>query len=961
MSWRVTRSTRFDEDLTIPLSEEVFTIMNRTYKVENYTDPVVHVFARDQNGNRVEEVIRGFTPYFYGGYENVSKLRNPINSILGKAVEYVPLQLPKHTVKKRKEYDYHCGANIYFEDRWYWDSGIRVTYKKQGDKLIPVDPGTIPIVPRRILYFDTEALGPKEQFADETVPNVPVIMIQTLDNYSKIVEVYYLDSPHWKGITEDVEVWEGMELPNGVYWPYPVYFVKCEVMDEDGQVDNRQSEIELFRRFAGRCVETDPDDYAGWNINYYDWQKLNNRARELGCQNVLRRVSPVNWYTIRGKRDDDSRWKGKTSVKINGRCSVDMLDVYKQQTKPDGEEPGYSLKEVLRRRVGIEYDELGPYMQDVWKDPHGRERLWKYGVLDVIGLYILNEAPEELQGTNEEGQKYRCMNMWHQPEVVRRISGCSFTDTFKKIRMLHPMLWRYIPGKPIPTAKYGQDEEGEDVEGGYVFDPVIGMHMFTGVLDFKGMYPSIFIGYNMGQDTLLTVEQVSQLEPHEYVTVKYDYKGVEREVYFDLRFDSSLRILGRHLVEMRESYRKKGHELLEQITIGEATEEDWYFNMLFEINAKFMANSIYGVNNYGGWPMFCPPVANAITGVGRDQIKFIARKIKEEFPDVVIVYGDTDGLHVKVKAENLDEAVIRFTIIVKRVNEILEDVKDELGLEMPMEVKLEKIYNPVVFKGDFKLYKSGEVKFVKGTKKRYMALEVWKEGELRNRPMFVGFEAKRSDAAPFLQELQTEAGEILLRTMDTKKYVKRIRKEYTRLGRVELNKLATPKGLKNHPTDYTPPNAWTKAVLYAMRVLDQPWIQAIKPAIVYIKPKRVSKRKYQLIVPKVWRWKCDCLVNIGGKDVHPGGTFTDEEIPEEFKCPVCGNFAEIIVYPLETICSLTGDFEDLPVDFWDEWELDVKKMKEKLLKNKFAEMVISIGENWHHVEGKTTLDQFFGT
>lgn len=983
VSWRSKKEPLSDElEMAQMMHGPIFTEMNRTYKVENYgKDPVVHVFSRDLEGRRIHHKKHDFPPYFYGGKEDKHDLAwaadasQPIVfDILGRQVVKVVLVLPKHTVQARKNYDYHCGANIYFEDRWYWDSGIRVNYTLNNlGEFAPVDPDTVPIVQRRILYFDIEALGPKEYFADETVPDVPVHMIQSLDNYTKDVWIYYVESPHWTDEVDDHLIWDGIDLPTGVHWPYKIHFINCGRGTEEWTDWNeaaKRAEREVFKGFVGLCQRYDPDDFGGWNINNYDWQKMATRVGELGIRDEFRGVSPVNWYTIRGKKDDESRWSQKGSVKINGRTSVDMLELYKQQTKPDGEEDGYSLKEVLARRIGLQYDELGPKMQDVWHDPAGRNKLFMYGALDVIGPFLLNEGGAELQGEvrssgkketkakvgNRSVVKYRCMKMWDQPEVVRRLSGCSFSDTFKKIRMLQPLLWRFMD-KPIPTAKYGAPKSEEDVGGGAVFEPVIGLHEWVGVMDFSAMYPTIFISYNMGMETLLTAEEVKELDSSQYVEVKYNYKGIERTVYFDLRYDSSLRILGRHLVGLRETYRERGKALFKAYNAGEASYDDWYFNFLFEINAKFMANSIYGVNNYSGWPMYCPPVANAITGVGRDVLEWVAEKVQKEFPWIEVIYGDTDSVFLKVEADTKEEALARLTLATARINELLLEKSELLGLESPLDVKLEKVYNPIVFKGEFTIYKSGKVKFKKGTKKRYQALEVWKDGEDRDKVTFVGLEVKRSDASPFVKRLQFEASPFLLRDKDTKAYVEYLRTKYKQLHDIPLNELAVPRGLSKHPTNYRP-DAWTKAVLYAMRVFEQPWIQQIKPRIVYIKPLRIGKRRYPLTIPRVWKWRCtDKKCKMGR--YRSGDWFTKDVMPEDFDCIKCKGPATVEAYKLETVTSLTGDMDDIPDDFWAEWEVDYKKMREKVLKNKFADMCLSIGEQWSHVEGHTTLDKFF--
>jgi len=182
--------------------------------------------------------------------------------------------------------------------------------------------------------------------------------------------------------------------------------------------------------------------------------------------------------------------------------------------------------------------------------------------------------------------------------------------------------------------------EGKGFQGAIVIDPVPGTHYNVVVLDFASLYPSIIKEYNLSYETVLCPHETCNDNlikgiPYHVCTQRtgiFSYvTGFFREVrvkYFKPKSsDKSI------LVKQRRIY-----EVLQQAL-------------------KVFINGSYGVFGSPNFPLFCLPVAESTTGIGRYSIQAAVKKARSL--GIQVLYGDTDSIFLQNPTkEQLDEIFI---------------------------------------------------------------------------------------------------------------------------------------------------------------------------------------------------------------------------------------------------------------------------------------------------------------
>ena len=194
--------------------------------------------------------------------------------------------------------------------------------------------------------------------------------------------------------------------------------------------------------------------------------------------------------------------------------------------------------------------------------------------------------------------------------------------------------------------------------GGLVFSPKEGLHKDVCVIDFKSMYPSIIMKYNISPDTITR-------EPRDKVTF-FDEVGVGVD---GERVGLFTQIIKR-LVDERDKVRLLMKKLPE--TSSEYRILDAHQRVL-----KIMANAMYGYMGWIGARYYSWEGAQLVTFLGRNTISKSKKKAEEL--GLKVLYGDTDSIFVNYDPE--------------KVNRLLSWVNEELGLE----AKIDRIYKVLLF------------------------------------------------------------------------------------------------------------------------------------------------------------------------------------------------------------------------------------------------------------------------
>ncbi len=393
-----------------------------------------------------------------------------------------------------------------------------------------------------------------------------------------------------------------------------------------------ESEYRLFKDMVDRLLENDPDVIVTFMGNRVYYPYLRERGGKIGLKLGIGRYPKEIYQSVLGH------------YSIGGRINIDLYEYV------DGL-PFLQLKtlEELARYLGLPDPPVkgDPYLYDrMWMED--RDKLieylsWRVETIyksferlahDIIEMSSVTGIPLDYVLTSSSGRQ---VEFYIMCEAVGR-------------------------GEVIPPQV---SREVRSYQGGMVLEPVKGLHRGVAVIDFKSMYPSIMIKYNISPETV-TDRRGDNVEFFEEVGL-----GVHRDR------EGLLPTLVEKLIRLRDEARR---------SLTGLPREDPRFKVVDARQRiyKILANTVYG---YMGWPSarwYSRQAALLVTYLGRQVIT--ATMDKASKLGLEIIYGDTDSLFVRHNVE--------------KIGELLSWVENELG----MEAKLEKVYKRVIFTSAKKRY-----------------------------------------------------------------------------------------------------------------------------------------------------------------------------------------------------------------------------------------------------------------
>ena len=169
--------------------------------------------------------------------------------------------------------------------------------------------------------------------------------------------------------------------------------------------------------------------------------------------------------------------------------------------------------------------------------------------------------------------------------------------------------------------------DGKGFKGAFVIPPVPGIHYNVVVLDFASLYPSIIKEYNLSYETVLC--------PHDDCEINI-IKGFDYPVHVCTHRIGIFSYVTGFFREVRVKYFKPKSSdksiSAKQRSIYEVLQQA----------LKVFINGSYGVYGSQNFPLFCLPVAESTTGIGRYSIQ--ATIDKSEELGIKVLYGDTDSV-----------------------------------------------------------------------------------------------------------------------------------------------------------------------------------------------------------------------------------------------------------------------------------------------------------------------------
>ena len=522
-------------------------VMQVDYTVEGSGDdeyPVIHAFGRTGDGNPVHVRILEFRPYFYApaanvtegrlaeypritGYEETDENGDPYESIRGERLVKIFGQTPRDVGQIRDEFD-HYEADILFPNRFLIDkdvtSGIRVpardatgeagdgtrTLRVHHEEIQPVDVDAEP----RVNTFDIE-VDDRSGFPEEGEEQI--ICIASHDSYRDEYVLWLYDPPEGETPPGSIDDYEPIDADNAD---------ADRTLDAD--IRSFETEEAMLAAFLDYVEKTDPDVATGWNFTDFDAPYLIDRLERLeaGTDHDLNpdRLSRVDevWR---------SDWQGPN---VKGRVMFDLLYAY-QRTKFT-ELESYRLEDVGQRELGIGKERYAGDIGDLWED--NPERLLEYNLRDV-------ELCVELD--REQG----IVAFWNE---VRQFVGCKLEDATTPGDAVDMYVLHKLHGEYALPSK-GQ-QEGEEYEGGAVFDPITGVRENVSVLDLKCFSADTDILTPNGSKSITDIgvgDQVYTLNPE---TFECEVKPVAETHAYENKFGELHHLSGNtHDFKVTENHR----------------------------------------------------------------------------------------------------------------------------------------------------------------------------------------------------------------------------------------------------------------------------------------------------------------------------------------------------------------------------------------------------------------------
>jgi len=468
-------------------------------------------------------------------------------------------------------------------------------------------------------------------------------------------------------------------------------------------VDNEKT---LLERFVEIISEYDPDIIFGYNSDSFDFKLIDERAEENKVKLILGRDGSEMKFTRRARI---------SSAEIQGRIHIDLFNFISNILSPQLETEVLTLGEVSSEILQDEKIEMQlEEILESWREGKNLSKLAEYCLKDSELTFKLGEflLPQIMELSKLIGQS---------PFDVSRMTYSQLVEWYLSKRAF--ATGRIIPNQP----KYEEIQKRrlrKPYEGGFVKEPIEGLHENIAVLDFKSLYPTIIATHNISPETL----NCTCCKGEEVPGLKYHFCKKKR---------GFISLVIEELVEKRSELKKLlKKNFTERLKLEERA-------------LKITANATYGYLAFVGSKWYCFECAESAAAYGRYYIKKIIEEAEKE--GFVVIYGDTDSVFLTSK--NIEEKSKKF---LERINNSLPGI---------MELDFQGVYK----RGIFVSTRGG-----RGAKKRYALID--SKGNLTIR----GFETVRRDWCNLAKELQREVLRYVLEKNDVEgaiNYVKHIIKK----------------------------------------------------------------------------------------------------------------------------------------------------------------------------------------
>lgn len=529
-----------------------------------------------------------------------------------------------------------------------------------------------------------------------------------------------------------------------------------------------ENEKELLEAFKRDVLTFSPQLLIGWNVIDFDFKVIKETMKKYDIEFKL---STFEGNTkMRIARD----FFGKSNLSFPGLLVFDIIQILKTNFIVFED---YRLntvaKEVLKDEK-IDLEDEGDADLGIKNKIHAIENMLQK---DPITLIEYNYKDSLL--TSKICEKLELIDLMIQRSITTntpllKVQSPIATLDIMYLEQLHKRGF-------IAPSNFNFSEMGA-IEGAFVLDPTPGFYNDVFVLDFKSLYPSIMMTFNIDP---YSISESGQIEAPN-----------------GAKFDSEEGIMA-SLIEM----------LLEQRDLAKKEK-----NQIKAHALKITMNSFYGAMASPKSRFHNRDIGEAITSFGREMMIEVNRFIESK--GLKAVYNDTDSCFITSNTtfKSVKEKTEFGSKLEKEINEHFKQwVAKKTNRESKLIIEFEKLFS----------------QFFIASKKRYVGFD-----EFTHKTSFTGMEAIRGDWTKLAQEFQKKLVEMIFKKSSKEEIKKFILDEIKKLenGEYDSDLVYTKKITKplSEYTKTTPPH------VRAAREVEEFSGKSVKYVMLETGPKHIS-------------------------------------------------------------------------------------------------------------------------
>jgi len=479
-------------------------------------------------------------------------------------------------------------------------------------------------------------------------------------------------------------------------------------------------EDEMLKAYMSWTKQEHPDIMTGWNSNGFDIPYIVNRCRKLFgyeenekgwvVEDGAADISPMGIIRKKHQREDE---KIEDKYEIVGINCLDMLEIYQNYTF--SEQESWKLGHIAQMELGETKDEFEGSLTDLYNNQW--QKYVEYNVQDVRLLKKLEDKKKFISLLITFC--YGCRVPFEQYQKTTRVLDGAFLSKLAEEKVVLPDVNRAT----IEKMKL----HPEKFIGGYVKQPIAGLHKWVLSFDATSLYPSIMMGWNISPETKIGMIDASDVKPIMKMIAGQESEDKETRLLNQPILRSELAdvikskkwclaangaifktevqgIIPRFVKEWFDKRKAAKKEMIKAEKNRDKVKAEYWHAI--QLNYKILINSVYG---YLGTPysrFFDWDNAVAVTMSARyitmttessikgyfnsqkwlDNKKYKPLKVAEE----TVIYADTDSIYVDFgkifesmgyDAESKNQEAVKNLIIYnseKTNNELTEEITQNL-------------------------------------------------------------------------------------------------------------------------------------------------------------------------------------------------------------------------------------------------------------------------------------------